>query len=557
MTKRRITQETFDEVVKENIEDLEMDMEEAYEDAVQQFQTQGVDLSNIWTKPKVEGGEMNPIELVQKIAKSIPAEKEIEVENVASVLADVNALAKIIEEGKEQTQSLLGTNGGIEALIDGINLHDDQIMPACLHTMKILIKNHVTNRDFVREKGMATLTFAARSQLLNPVMLTKCFSTIRAATQKNENNKINFSKCGGNELLFNAMESYWGNHECLVETCALLKSVTQKDDQRQDFSQAYDCAALFVEKGMLERIVIPLKAIGEEVAQPASIFDVASAEKVETPEDKAQKLKVSAIVGLCGVIKNLCAKGDSVKAIYDLGGLTPTIKVLVTFLNNAAVAKHAMMVVRSVAAQDDYKEVVSERIPLVLRVLEVHNKNAGVCEQCCATVANLCLKQPDIAAKLGEAGAIPLIVRAIRTHLADEDKRGNIALFMRQAALAVRNMVVRNAELRPLFLEEGVEPLLREAHQYRHCDDEAYSALRDLQCEVASLNRKYTQAGAYKKASNFRDTFDESKNLGDAIANEAHAPMPNAITPEELLKGQMAGVALAEGVSTRNAPNGI
>lgn len=38
---RRITQETFDAVVKENIEEFEMDAEEALREAVQQFESQG------------------------------------------------------------------------------------------------------------------------------------------------------------------------------------------------------------------------------------------------------------------------------------------------------------------------------------------------------------------------------------------------------------------------------------------------------------------------------------------------------------------------------------
>ncbi|PSN34753.1 Armadillo repeat-containing protein 6 [Blattella germanica] len=47
---RVITQETFNEVVKENIEDLDMSPEEAVQDAVEQFEAQGVDLSiYFWT----------------------------------------------------------------------------------------------------------------------------------------------------------------------------------------------------------------------------------------------------------------------------------------------------------------------------------------------------------------------------------------------------------------------------------------------------------------------------------------------------------------------------
>ena len=46
---KRISQATFDEVVQENVEEFEMDEDEALEDAVAQFQGQGVDLSNIVT----------------------------------------------------------------------------------------------------------------------------------------------------------------------------------------------------------------------------------------------------------------------------------------------------------------------------------------------------------------------------------------------------------------------------------------------------------------------------------------------------------------------------
>jgi len=44
-----ITQETFDAVVKENIEEFGLDVEEATKDAIDQFKAQGVSLSNIVT----------------------------------------------------------------------------------------------------------------------------------------------------------------------------------------------------------------------------------------------------------------------------------------------------------------------------------------------------------------------------------------------------------------------------------------------------------------------------------------------------------------------------
>ena len=44
---RRVTQETFDNVVLENMEEFGMTKEEAIEDSIKQFTTQGVDLSAV------------------------------------------------------------------------------------------------------------------------------------------------------------------------------------------------------------------------------------------------------------------------------------------------------------------------------------------------------------------------------------------------------------------------------------------------------------------------------------------------------------------------------
>ena len=46
---KRISQKTFDETVRENVEEFEMEKEEALADAIEQFKTQGVDLTNIDT----------------------------------------------------------------------------------------------------------------------------------------------------------------------------------------------------------------------------------------------------------------------------------------------------------------------------------------------------------------------------------------------------------------------------------------------------------------------------------------------------------------------------
>jgi hypothetical protein len=56
------------------------------------------------------------------------------------------------------------------------------------------------------------------------------------------------------------------------------------------------------------------------------------------------------------------------------------------------------------------------------------------------------------------------------------------AAVMRQGCMAVRNMVVRNPELRPQFLTKGAEELLRQvkAKYPSACGDVGSAALRDL-----------------------------------------------------------------------------
>lgn len=47
MAKRRITQETFDATVRENMEEFDMEPDEALKEAVEQFESQGNQLKRI------------------------------------------------------------------------------------------------------------------------------------------------------------------------------------------------------------------------------------------------------------------------------------------------------------------------------------------------------------------------------------------------------------------------------------------------------------------------------------------------------------------------------
>jgi len=97
-----ISQETFDAVVKENMEDLGMDKVEAIKEAKEQFQAQGVDLANI-----VFSGDNDQKEQEQQHAVLLALEKLRVADNVGDS-ADV--LRSRLAEGL--AERVLATKAG-------------------------------------------------------------------------------------------------------------------------------------------------------------------------------------------------------------------------------------------------------------------------------------------------------------------------------------------------------------------------------------------------------------------------------------------------------------
>ena len=84
----------------------------------------------------------------------------------------------------------------------------------------------------------------------------------------------------------------------------------------------------------------------------------------------------------------------------------------------------------------------------------MHSDSAKVLEHALTAVAVTCLRQPEHCVLFASSGVFPLLAQAMRKH---PEAIG----VQRQACLAIRNIVARNAELRPAAIEEDLDPLLR------------------------------------------------------------------------------------------------
>ena len=108
----RISQETFDEVVRENQEEFDMSLPEAVSDAIEQFRKQGVDLSNI----DVTGGEGRQ-EMLDAI--SVVHSLSVPVADVASALTALQTLQALCDKNhvfSKRNMNLMNDQGGFNDL---------------------------------------------------------------------------------------------------------------------------------------------------------------------------------------------------------------------------------------------------------------------------------------------------------------------------------------------------------------------------------------------------------------------------------------------------------
>ena len=118
---KKITQETFDEVVKENIEEFDMKQDEAIFDAYKQFASQGVDLTDI----DISGG-VGRQEMLDSIAvlashgslrtENVISECEDKINLVIRTLDNLSSLCSNQHDLAKRNLVIMRSNGGLDAI---------------------------------------------------------------------------------------------------------------------------------------------------------------------------------------------------------------------------------------------------------------------------------------------------------------------------------------------------------------------------------------------------------------------------------------------------------
>ena len=287
---KKITQEYFDSIVKENMADFGMEQQEAIDDAVSQLKAQGIDLTTICKFPQQEQKQLlDAIRRVGDFVKKLyPANQGLE-----SISEE-----KATSGSKEQNDKLDEPVQLSDALIDEC-LKDLEVIKAtfdkdlsfrCLatsakngHNAYHMFLSYLNNLKYPTEQdhsahekidkltssllstfqsylnqqsdaldsnGLRTLIRLTASNLNEahsgfgdrPVVLQPLLKCINTSCQMSESNRQFYVENGLCENLMQLFSKHKENDHILCDACQLVRSLLLDDDMRVEFGHAHEHA---------------------------------------------------------------------------------------------------------------------------------------------------------------------------------------------------------------------------------------------------------------------------------------------------------------------------
>jgi hypothetical protein len=302
----------------------------------------------------------------------------------------------------------------------------------------------------------------------------------------------------------------------LTECCLLMRGLCVHDDLRKDMSCAYENGRFFLKQSGIVQSLMTL----------SSYFRTHPA------------LAASALAAA----RNMIATEEAVAVMAQHGAIQLIRDILSYESLTVPLVRSAVGMMRNLCADDVRKDrlVGDGSLDLLINIMsqEEYAKDGGLMEHAVACLAQISLRSPSNAQRIVNAGAaLDILARNMRRY---HDRSG----LQRQGCLTIRNIAARGPELRPVLLDAGFEDILRAAGRMMDVVDEAYGALRDLNCEVhyVKINAEgkaepvYEAFGAQPKLQ-FNPIYDEDAHITQRVQEEARAPFappsPPTVAEEE------------------------
>lgn len=471
MTKHRIQQSTFDECVRENMTEFDMELEEAIKDSIQQFLSQGVDLSTIVTDNLLGTNQtrieqtlctMNSLKFVLNESEN---DKKVSISNKNTLSVYVQSLIDSIK-GSPALKSLF-PNSNITTLLVELLFADDsdterKLVEQVMELLLLICDSQYRNIQSAIGEEIIALLLHFLTCCNRVESLIRLLSLLTQLCSKNESNKKLFMQSNGHTMLFDHISHAHENTEFSKQVAKLLRGVMAQDDD-VEFSQS---DAIVKQLVQLDIIPFSFKVIRD---------------RVHCTKDR------NVVILWLAVLKQIAISEANCLQIYQEDILDIVYDMLDTLASNTLMVKQCVALLGNLAAVDTIKRQILKTggITRVLQAMQLHVMCAFVQKHSCAFLAAIALREPECASEIIKYQGAFAIAKAMQKH----PKNGSI---LRQASLAIRNIVSRSPEFQKDFLDQGIEVLLRDALAQFSCQSEAYGALRDLNCETPS--EKYRNA---------------------------------------------------------------
>ncbi|XP_051554618.1 armadillo repeat-containing protein 6 isoform X1 [Myxocyprinus asiaticus] len=452
MAKRRITQETFDAVVRENIEEFDMEGNEALEEAIQQFESQGVDLSNIVKAVPKVSSEENTEDQTHEVLQALESLKSAVVSSSTSILEDLQLFTEQCSLDFSQ-RYLAAQKEAYPTILTCCQRagEEKELLSVALAALSVLTDGQP---DLLDVEGREFLIGALTTHQSDPALTCQCIRIVRHFCLKHENNRQAFVKAGALALLTGSIIRHIEHPEVVREACVALRVMTFDDDVRVPFGQAHEHAKMIVlEQNGLKVIVEAAKAHPENTA---------------------------VLSELCATLSRLAVRNEFCQDIVELGGLKFMITLLADCLDCQELVKQVLSALKAIAGNDDVKDAIVNTggAELIVMAMNRHMANAQVCEQGCAALCVLALRKPNNCKVIMECGGALAAMQAMKNHPAEVN-------VQKQSCMLLRNLVARTRDFTQVILEMGAEALISQAlTTHRDCGDVGRAALRDLGCQV-------------------------------------------------------------------------
>ncbi|KAF7840868.1 armadillo repeat-containing protein 6 [Senna tora] len=453
-TTRTISQEAFDEVVKENMDDLGMDPTEALQDAIQTLTLQGVDLSGIITcVPGESDVKDNPVIQCLDRLKQMDSGLggQIDDKNLDEMVDLFDKLTEVCSVEGSGNAAIATKNGGVElicSVCSKIPSGCGRALVSALKTMASLLHDVQSTGTFQKSDGPRMIIGILNDNKQNLDILNSGFGVVASAATGNEILKESFMGLKVDELIMEIMSMHKKvNIQSLYDAIRVLLT---PDDNRVVASQVYGYARKFAKIGIAGALV---DSLHEGLASPGL---------------------VSASIAL----KAIAVNDEICKSIAEKGGIDALLRCIDDSgeHGNKTVARVCCSLLSKLAGSDANKSAIVEKggMDRLIKLSARFDDDPSVLQEIMSIISVLSLRSPDNAARAIEAGAGDLAIQAMQKFPAAQ-------LMQRNACNMIRNLVVRNPENRTILLKNGIEKYIRKAKQnHDNCKDAATDALRDL-----------------------------------------------------------------------------